>query len=324
MNSAFLAICAALTLSGCTVSAARIPRENVSSAPLGYTSISKYLESRVQSRDVGRIRYQRDYQGAKLFITFFFRKDTGVVYRTLIVATNSIQEIPAYPYAWYDDDGERVFWVEGAREWYEDHGTSSRFFARFEDANYHFNGGATVRYAEVSGSSGILGVVGTDLVLVRFRDRPDWIATSAKNPRRALVELPRDFQPQAAYASGTNLVMFDTYRPQGEKFLRRCLVYEQSTNGYKPSQEIAIEWAGDVYDMYGKTGDAIIGALNNRHMYPTYRRFNVWTRDKDFLGLVPADNMLFLKDNVIKALDAELQRAGTHESKSRSKGSAGK
>jgi hypothetical protein len=324
MNSALLAVFVTLALSDCIVRAARIPRESVSSTPLGYTSISDYLEWRVQSRDVGRMRYQRDSQGTKLLITFFYRKDTGVVYRTLIVATNGVQEIPAYPYAWYDDDGERVFWVEGAREWYEDHGTFSRFFARFENATYHFKGGATIRYTEISGSSGMLGVVGTNWILVRFRDRQDWIACSAKNPRQPLFGLPVDFIPQAAYAHGSNLVSFDTYRPQGEKFVRRCLVYEQSTNGYKLSQQIAIPWAGDVFDMYAKTGDAIIGVLNNRHMYPTYRRFNVWTQDHEFLGFRRADNMLFLKDNVIKTFNAELQRSGTNRSESRSKESTGK
>jgi hypothetical protein len=264
-----------------------------------------FLESR-EHVPVSRILFQRDTAGSKLFIKFFFRKGNEPAYRTLIVTGDRISEIPGYPFVWYDDHANPVFRLEGGREWYEEEGKSYRFFSRWEKSKYVFKSGAVIPYEAIKTLSGVRGVVGGDFVLVRLRDKPGWIVSSPKTPQQAMIELPNDFEPDEAYASSNRLIMFDTYRPQGDKFVRRCLIYQQSADGYRLTQELPIPWMGGVYDLWPKTGDALIGALNNRHMYPTYYRFNIETKRKALLGVRDADNILFLKEDVIRTLDAAM------------------
>lgn len=309
MNGFLSSIFAIVALSGCGACQVRIPNENVSSTPLPYSKVSDYLKSRVQSIDVGRRFYQRNSDGSKLFIKFYFRKGNEAAYRTLIVGGAGVREVSGYAKVWYDDQENPVFRLEGGREWYEDEGKFSRFYSQFDDANYVFKSGAIVPYKEIKGFSGIQGVLGGNLVLIRFRERTAWIVAAPEHPREALVELPKDFEPQAAFAGSNNsLIVFDTYRPQGEEFVRRCLIYRQSVGDYRLAQEIRMPWAAGVWDMYAKTGDALIGGKNNRHMYPTYYHFNIETRRRVLVGFRPTDNILFLKDDVIRTFDTIIRK----------------
>ena len=269
---------------------------------------------------------QRDSVGSKLFIRCKFRKRNELAYCTLVVTSAGIHEAPGYPAVWYDDQEKPLFRLEGGKEWYEGEGQSANLVSHRDDANYAFKGGAVIPYKEVSG---IRGTLGADYVLLQFQkqtrtpervhiggtnyvtidyppEKTAWRLARPENPRQALIELPKGFEPQVAYATAKKLIMFDTYRPQGDKFTRQCLVYEQAPDGYRLDQEIPIPWMGGVFDMYAQTGDALIEALNNRHMYATYYRFNIETRHRKLLGLVPADDVLFLQDNVIRTLDHEL------------------
>src|SRR6185295_11824374 len=110
---------AIIALSGCALQPVRVSMESVRSKPLNYSEVSQFLKLRVQSRIGSRINYQRNTDGSKLFINFFFRNGNEPAYRTLIVTSNQIREISAYPNVWYDNRESAVFRLEGGKEWYE-------------------------------------------------------------------------------------------------------------------------------------------------------------------------------------------------------------
>ncbi|MCW5555346.1 MAG: hypothetical protein KIS67_24690 [Verrucomicrobiae bacterium] len=323
MKTMLLSVSAAITFSGCAATPVRIPGEDVRSKPLPYPEVSRFLESR-EHVPVSGIRFQRDAVGSKLFISFFFRKGDAPAYRTLIVTGGGIREIPSHPNVWYDDHENPVFRLEGGRERYEDEGTSYRFFSRWEESRYVFKNGDVIPYKEacvagVSGGDYVLvqfkrearppqrvHIQGTNYVTIEYPEKTAWILSRIENPRQPILELPKDFEPQAAYASNGRLILFDIYRPQGDKFVRRCLIYQQSADGFRLAQDIPIPWMGGVLDFWPDSGTALIDALNNRHMYPTYYRFNIETKRREFIGLVPADDVLFLKEDVIRTLDAAM------------------
>jgi len=144
--------------------------------------------------------------------------------------------------------------------------------------------------------------VGHKVVLIQLRNKP-WIVSTPASPRQAVLELPDSFQPQAAYSDTGRLILFDTYRPQGGNFARRCLIYQKTDTGYQLASDIPIKWMGGVFDMWAKTNEALIEAVNDRHMYATYYRFNVATQKRSLVGLVPADDVLFLRPGVIQTLE---------------------
>jgi hypothetical protein len=55
--------------------------------------------------------------------------------------------------------------------------------------------------------------------------------------------------------------------------------------------------------------DALIVALNKRHKYPAYYRFNIKSRRRALVGVVPADDVLFLKVDVIRKLDVAIAQS---------------
>src|SRR5262245_33184380 len=117
-----------------------IPAEGVVSQPLGYTQISSLLKKRTQSPTATRMRYQRNSAGSKPFITFHLRNGNEAVHRTLVVTADGITDVPSYPRVWYADTGSPAFWLEGGREWYEDHENSHRFFSQWEKSIFVFAG----------------------------------------------------------------------------------------------------------------------------------------------------------------------------------------
>src|SRR6266536_643237 len=163
MRPAFLSALAVIALCGCAASAVRIPGENVRSKPLPYPEFSKYLEARVHA-PVYQIGFQRDSTGSKLFISFYFRKGNEAAHRTLIVTRDGIRERPGYPRVWYDDLENPVFRLDGGRQWYEGEGKSSRFFSRFEDAQYVFRATNDIPFESIW--SEIMGVSGGNLVML--------------------------------------------------------------------------------------------------------------------------------------------------------------
>jgi hypothetical protein len=306
---AFSAI-AAIALGGCATSTVRIAGEgeDTRAKPLPYREISRFLESRHHA-PVYAIGFQRDSLGSTLFINYYFRDGNAPAYRTLILTGEGIREIPGYPRVWYDDQAQPAIRVEGNEEWYEGEGQSSKFFSQSDVANYVFKNGAVVPYKAVSG---VRGFVGGDFIVIRFRDKPGCIVSSPEEPLQPLIELPEDVEPEAAYASGDSLIMFDTCRPQegGEfEFVRRCLVYQKSADTYRLVEEIPIPWAVEVCDLNTESMDALIVALNKRHKYPAYYRFNIKSRRRALVGVVPADDVLFLKVDVIRKLDVAIAQS---------------
>jgi len=294
---AFLALC------GCAASAVRIPGENVRSKPLPYPEFSKYLEARVHA-PVYQIGFQRDSTGSKLFISFYFRKGNEAAHRTLIVARDGIREGPGYPRVWYDDLENPVFRLDGGRQWYEDEGKSSRFFSRFEDAQYVFRATNDIPFESIW--SEIMGVSGGNLVMLHFRDKPGWIVSTPENPRQALLELPQDLDhPQCAHASADELIIFGTWTPAQSGHVVKCLIYQRAADGYRPSEEIPIPWGGTVYDLDVKTGDSLI---TGKGQFAGYYRFNIRTKHRNRLGFAPSDHVLFLKEDVIRTLDAAIDK----------------
>jgi hypothetical protein len=87
------------------------------------------------------------------------------------------------------------------------------------------------------------------------------------------------------------------------------LIYEKSENGFWLTHQPLIPWMGGVFDFWPKTGTALIEALNNRHMYPTYYRFDIETRRRALIGFVPANDVLFLRDDVVRTLDSAIGKA---------------
>ncbi len=304
MRPAFLSALAVIALWGCAASAVRIPGENVRSKPLPYPEFSRFLESREQVPSVYEISFHRDFIGSKLFINFSFRKGNEAAYRTLIVTRDGIKEVPGYHIVWYDDMENIVFRLEGGKQWYDGQGSSSRFFSRFEDANYVFKGGAVIPFESIW--SEIMGVSGGDLVMLHFRDKPGWIVSTPDNPRQPVIELPKDLDhPQCAYATSSNLIVFGTWTPAQSGHVVKCLIYQKSSVGYRLSEEIPIPWGGTVYDMDVKTGDALI---TGKGQFAGYYRFNIRTKHRNRLGFAPSDHVLFLKEDVIRTLDAAIDK----------------
>jgi hypothetical protein len=266
------------------------------------------LESRAKSRAGSGKHYQRSTDGSKLFITFFFRQGSEPAYRTLIVSGDGVREISAYANVWYDDQENPVFRLDGGREWYEDDGKSYRFFSKWDDSSYIFKTGAVLPHKALTTVSDVKGVVGGDLVLVRLRDKPAWFVSSSENPRHSLVELPKDWDhPQSAFVDGRDLVIFGTWRQP--KFLVKCLIYRKSSDGYRLSEEIPIPWGSDIYDLNMKTGDALI---TGKGQFSSYYRFNIRSKKRSRLGFAPSDDVLFLKEDVIKTLDNALKKDRKH------------
>ena len=303
MKAVLTSTVAVITLCGCAASPVRIPGEGVRSKPLPYPEFSQYLESREQV-PVSAIDFQRDSVGSKLFITFFFRKGNEPAYRTLIVTRDGIKEVPGYHIVWYEDQENPLFRLEGGKEWYEDEGKSYRFFSRFEDANYIFRGGSAIPFEAIWAN--IIGVSGGDFVVLQFRDKPGWTVSAPENPRQPVIELPKDLDhPQRAYATTDELIIFGTWRPGQSGHLVKCLVYQKSSAGYRLSEEIPIPWGGSVYDMDLKTGDALITSTATK--FASYYRFNIRTKRRARLGFAPSDDVLFLKEDVIRTLDAAMR-----------------
>jgi hypothetical protein len=283
------------------------------------------VESRKRATNVYLLGFQRNSSASKLFIRFYYRNYDEPEYGTLVVTGDGVRETTGYANVWYSDEDVPVFRLEGGKQWYEGEGKASRLCSRWDDASYVFEGGASIPYDEISG---IHGVVGADLVLLHFKTeaRPSqrvhisgtnyvtlaypgkgaWIVSSPESPRKPIIKLPKDLEPTTAYACGDKLFLFDTYRPQGGEFVRRCLLYEKSSSGYDLAKQLQIPWMGGVLDYWPETGTALIEALNDRHLFPTYYRFNVQTKRRSLIGFVPADDVLFLKDDVIRTLDGAL------------------
>ncbi|MBE0545163.1 MAG: hypothetical protein IH623_27815 [Verrucomicrobia bacterium] len=301
VKAVFSSAVAVIAFCGCAVAPIQIPGENVRSKVLHYSDFSQFLETREQV-SVSQIRFQGDSLGSKLFISFFFRKGNEPVYRTLIATRDGIREVPGNPRVWYDDQENRVFRLEGVRKWYEGEGRSERFFSRFEDANYIFKNGPAIPFKEISE---IEGVSGGDFVLLRFRERPGWMVSTSENPRRAVIELPNNFaHPRPAYATADELIIFGARRQPDGGYTGQCLIYQRTPAGYQLSEEIPIPWAGNVYDLYPKTGDALISGTATK--FAGYYRFNIRTKKKTRFAAAAAES-LFLKEDVIRTLDAAIR-----------------
>jgi len=81
-------------------------------------------------------------------------------------------------------------------------------------------------------------------VLIQFPETTAWIASRPENPRQALFELPKNFEPDAAYASDGKLIIFATYTPPKGEQIDKCLIYQKAADGYRLSEEIPIPWGG--------------------------------------------------------------------------------
>ena len=209
--------------------------------------------------------------------------------------------VPGYAAVWYDDLENPVIRLEGGREWYDDQG---RRFPQFEDANYIFRNGSAIPRRSISNLGRVLG---GDYVILKFKEKPAWIVSKPESPRQALFELPEDLDdPEGAFATAGELIIFGTWKlPHGD-FIVKCLKYQESPTGYQLSEEIPIPWAGTVYDMDVKTGDALI--TGRAQKFAGYYRFTIRIKHRAWLGFAPSDNVLFLKDDVIRTIDAALQK----------------
>lgn len=212
MKRVFSAVLAGAAFCGCVGAPVRVAQDSVQSEALGYADFSRYLDSRNHA-PVYDIEFQRDSTGSKIFVRFFFRKGNVPEYRTLVVTGAGTREIAGYPIVWYNDESYPVFRVEGAEEWYEGEGPSSRLLSQRGHANFIFQGGATIPYEKVSG---IRGVLGANLVLLQFRDdgpperlhlegtnyitiehprKTPWMVSKPESPQHPLFQLPADFRP---------------------------------------------------------------------------------------------------------------------------------
>jgi hypothetical protein len=306
MNIVPLAAFAFAALCGCASTPVRIPGENVRSTELPVSEIRAFLKAKKQAPVGSFILYQRDSVGSRLFMKFSFREGNEAAYRTLIVTAEGIREVPGYVLAWYDDSENPVVRVEDAREWYVDEGSSYRFYSDFKEASYIIKSGPAIprNTASVGGVSG--GDSGGDFVIVRPQDRPAFIST-AEDPWQPLVELPEDVESAPSFATGDELIVFTTSRRGG--FVFKCLIYQKSPDGYRLAKEMPLPWATQVYDFYPKTGDALIGGKSRvLGKFPFYYHFNIITKKRRRLGPAPAE-CLFLKEDVIRTLNAALQGA---------------
>lgn len=275
--------------------------ENVRSQPLYYPEFHHYLQAK-EGVAVSKIGFQRDSTASRLFVTFHFRKGGEAVHRTVIFSRDAIKEIQGYPAASYNDQEKPVIRLEGAREWYDNEG---RFFSRFDDANYVLSSGMVIPYKAIAGISSFLG---TNLIILRLRDKPVWIVSTPEDPTNAVVELPSDFQgyPQRAYATTNSLIIFATWGPMNSKHVVKCLVYGKgkSSNGYELWEEIPLPWAGRVYDFNVKTAIALIGGTGEAG---GCFRFNIKSKHRFWMDFTPTDHVLFLNDDVIRTLNGALK-----------------
>jgi len=280
---------------------------DIRSKPLPYPEFSRFLESRQQVPRVYGIHFQRDSVGSKLFINFNFRKGDEKVHRTLIITGSEIRDIPGHQKVWYDDHENPLFRLEGGREWYEGEGKSQRFFSRWDESSYILKSGVVIPYKELKSVSDMHGVVGGNFLLVRFRDKPAWIISAPENPSHALVELPQDLDhPQGSYARGRDLIFFGSWRPPKTGHIVKCLTYQPAADSYRLSEEVPIPWGGTVYDFDPKTGDALITGTGQ---FAGYYRYNIKTKKRARLGFAPSDDLLFLREDVIKTLDDALKES---------------
>lgn len=307
----------------------RIPGKAMSSKPLPWSRVSRYLDAKVKSSIGNWPCYQRSGDGSTLFITFKFTRYDTNVYQTVIFTREGITEMSSYFRVWYDDQSKPIFRLEHGEKSYKDDEAVSECHVRLDDGVYVFRNGMTIPYKDLSDIKGVVGadyvllqfrkkaasaqrihIMGTNYVTIEYPEKTAWIVADPENPRKSLVRLPVEFEPAAAFAAGSNLILFDDYRPQGERFKRRCLIYRRSGAGFRLAEEIPIPWMGHIFDLDAKSGVALIGAVNTRHKLPTYYQFNIKTRHRKLLGFVPADDILFLKDDVIRTLDRALSSEG--------------
>jgi hypothetical protein len=291
-----------MAFSGCAGVPVEIPHDGVRSKTLHYPRFSKYLEERAHA-PVYQIRFQRDSTGSKLFVSFYFPKGDEPCYRTLIFGESEVKEISGYPRVWYDDQAVPVFRLEGVKEWYEGRGQARRFFSKYENAKYVFKNGPTVPFREISDLDGVLG---SDLVIVRFGSNSKWVISKADTPRVPQIELPRDLDhPQSAFAVTNALIVFGTFKPSKNERTVKCLVYRAASVGYQLAEQIPMSWAGTIFDLYPKSGDTLASGTATK--FAGYFRFNIQTKDRTRLPGA-ADDSLFLRDGLASALDTLLGR----------------
>ncbi len=284
----FLALC------GCSATV-RIPGEALRSKPMTYGKIGRLLEKEAQVADIYDVDFQRDSTGSKLFIGFSFRQGNMRAYRNAIVTAAGITIVQGFPGVWFDDLAKPSFWLEGGTGQYDGEG---RLFWHNENEHLILKNGSTIP----SGSVSFGGVLGGDYVMLKFKDKPNWIVSKLENPQEMLLELPTDLDfPFCSYANAGEFIIFVNWKHAHEGSHVSCLIYKETPGGYRLSEEIPMPWASEVYDLNATTGDALM--KGNAQKFAGYYRFNIWTKHRVWLGFAPSDVVLFLKEDVVRTLD---------------------
>ena len=292
-----------LVLCGCIARTVRIPQEDLRSVSLD-GSICEYLEDKEGLSDVGVKQYQRSSTGSKLFISFSHRVGDERRDRTAIVTPNGIRTIPGYSYVYYDDQENPVFRIERFHEQYDDQGEIDQKYD--EDAKIVFRNGLTLPRKGVS----VRGILGGDYVLLRFTNSAVWIVSKAEDPRQALFELPRYFQPQHSYVTTNGMIFLglQNYPSDSDYYGENCLLYEQRAPGvFELAREIRLAFAGGFYDMDPNSGQILVGG--DTSPFPAFYRYNIRTKHRTRLGFVPSDHVLFLKTEVVHTLHEAIREA---------------
>ncbi|MGD1084386.1 MAG: hypothetical protein ABSA47_06480 [Verrucomicrobiota bacterium] len=296
MRIAYLNLVFIVILCGCA-STVRIAKEGLVSKPLDINQISRLLGKEAQYPELRIFRYQRDSTGSKLFIGFSYRLNNEGFFGTAIVTSEGITNVPGFPFVWYNDEGIPTIRLEGLKVQYNDEGGR---IEHDDDAQYVLGGTNVIPCRAISG---LMLVSSGDTVIVKFTGDPAWVVSKLGNPRQPLLQLPADLDfPQYAGSTGGKLIIFGERKDLSGDTILSCLIYDESPLGYQLSEEIPLPWARSVYDVSAKTGDVLIVGTG-QSTFAGYYCFNIWTKDRTWLGFCPSDYVLFLQEGLIRTLD---------------------
>jgi len=293
MKQLFLlsAIC---VLCGCSVFHRAPPNASVRKS-LGRNEMTEFVERKTRLHNIWIERFQRDTHGQKLFINFSFRQGNEEKCQTAIVTSYKFSVVEGAPSVFYNDAGEPKTRLIGCEARYEADG---RLFYHYEDAYYECGNGARMPHDDMRG---MLNLTGSEGVLIQLKGGGAWKILGLANQREPMLDPPPHLDvPCCASLQNCELVIFGRSKLPHDDYGVACLVYHETSSGYRLVEEIPLPWANSVYDFDADSGRALI--TGQAQMFAGYYQFNIRTKHRVLLGFAPSDNVLFLSPDVVRTL----------------------
>jgi hypothetical protein len=281
-------------LCGCAVLHRDSPNASVRKS-LGWSEMTDFVERKTQLHDISIEGFQRDTHGQKLFINFSFRQGNERKYETAIVSSNGFSVVEGAPSVLYNDAGESKARLIGCEARYEADG---RLFYHYENAYYECENGSRIPR---DGMHGLLNLTGSEGVLIKPEVGAAWKIFGLANQREPTLDPPPQLDvPCCASLYNGQLVIFGRSKLPHDGYGVDCLVYNQTSSGYRLEEEIPLPWANSAYDFDAETGRALL--VGRAQMFAGYYQFNIRTKHRVLLGFAPSDNVLFLCRDIVRAL----------------------